>query len=284
MIQGDKNMVKYEDLPQLNPEEQTPASKKQAHVSESGAGNAEKIKKLFGCCFEISKFEEGDCIPIGSEGMFCPTGEMINIIGDFESFEQFLSETSKLADEYDLAEIKQWLGSKGADIDEKLFAVLRAFTENFQKKYPDNPQRGEVRRKILNSRENKEIKLSDIFGENGAECAEIAALVQAYLQKEGISSTYFSGHVLWRKSDEYSDMHTFIIIRQDGKVYIYDPANPTSIASETIPSVFTAEANFDEEMAKKQNRFVTAKNIFDKKEVFYGVSDCTSVKEEKHII
>lgn len=246
------------------------------------AGKVEKTKQLFGHCFEISKFDEGDSVPVGGESIFS-TEANIKVKGDFEKFNQFLAETHELAGKYDLPKLKEWLGSQGIEIDEKLFATLFAFTKKFEEKYPDNPQRAETRRKLY-SEKGKEMKLSDIFEANSAECAEIAALAQGYLQQEGVPSTYFSGDVLWNRDDEFSEEHSFIVVRQGDKVYIYDPTNPVSTTSGKFPSIYTTEAKFDEEMAKGQKRFVTAKNLVSKKEAFYGTNNGTNVWAEKDVV
>jgi len=242
----------------------------------------EKVKQLFGHCFEISKFEENDRIPVGGESIFSAEAN-IKVEGDFENFKEFFQETQDIANKYDLPKLKEWLSSQGIEIDEKLFAELFAFTKKFEQKYPDNPERSETRKKLYGEK-GKQLKLSDIFNANSAECAEIAALAQGYLQQEKISSSYFSGDVLWNKEEEFSEEHSFIIIRQGEKVYIYDPANPTNTTSGKFPSLYTAEADFDEEMAKGQKRFVTARNILSKKEAFYGVNNGTNVWAEKHVV
>jgi len=263
--------------PKFNPEEQAPTP-----APEAEAEKVEKIKQFFGHCFEISKFDEGDRIPVGGESIFS-TEANIKITGDFESFKQFLTETHEFAGKYDLPKLKEWLSSQGIEIDEKLFATLFAFTKKFEEKYPDNPERAEARRKIYNEK-GEEIKLSDLFNANTAECAEIAALAQGYLQQEGVPSTYFSGDVLWNRDEEFSEEHSFIIIRQGDKIYIYDPTNPVNATSGKFPSIYTTEANFDEEMAKGQKRFVAAKNLLSKKEAFYGTNDGTNVWAEKSIV
>lgn len=242
----------------------------------------EKIKQLFGHCFEISKFEKGDRIPVGGESIFSPEVN-IKVEGDFENFKEFFRETQEMATKYNLPKLKEWLSQQGVEVDEKLFAELFAFTKKFEQKYPDSPERSETRRKLY-SEKRQTIKLSDVFNANSAECAEIAALAQGYLQQEHISSSYFSGDVLWNKEEEFSEEHSFIIIRQGERVYIYDPANPTSTTSGKFPSLYAVEANFDEEMTKGQKRFVTARNILSKKEAFYGVNDGSNVLAEKHIV
>jgi hypothetical protein len=242
----------------------------------------EKIKKLFGHCFEISKFEGGDQIPVGGESVFSSETN-ITVEGDFKNFSEFFRETHEALDKINLPKLKEWLSSQGFDLDDNLFAELFAFTKKFEQKYPNNPARAKTRKELYREK-GEQLKLSDIFGANSAECAEIAALAQMYLQQEGVSSSYFSGDVLWEKEDEFSGEHTFIIVRHNGKIYIYDPTNPTETTSGKFPSLYTVVADFDIEMAKGEKRFVTAKNIISKKEAYFGVNNGTNVSAQRHIV
>lgn len=242
----------------------------------------EKVRQLFGHCFEITRLEEGDQIPVGGESIF--SGETsIKVIGDFESFKEFFKQIDEIAGKYDLPKLKEWLVSQGIEIDENLFAKLLAFTKKFEKQYPHNTEREQSRKKLYKEQAGK-LKLSDIFQENSAECAEIAALAQNYLQLTNTPSTYFSGDVLWNRNKEFSEEHSFIVIRQGDKSYLYDPTNPLDTTQGTFPSIYTTEENFDAEVRKNQKRFVTAKNILSKKEAFYGVNDGTNVDAERHIV
>lgn len=270
-------LAKAKDTPEY---QQAQIEKAEERRAEIGIG--EKTKQLFGHCFEISRLDEGDHIPIGGKN-FLSIEANIKVKGDFEMFNQFLTETHELVGKYDLPKLKEWLDSQEIEIDEKLFATLFAFTKKFEEKYPANPERAEMRRKCY-SEEGKEVKLSDIFDANSAMCAEIAALAQGYLQREGVPSTYFSGDVLWDRDNEFSGEHSFVVIRHGNKVYIYDPTNPVITTQGTFPSIYTTEVKFDEEMARGQKRFVTAKNLLSKKEAFYGTNDGTSLWAERDIV
>ncbi len=258
-----------------NPEENAPIPR--AKVDMGG-----KIQQLFGQSFEISKIAENDQIPVGGKSIFS-TEANIDVTADFENFKQFFADTRELAGKYDLPKLAAWLRSKGMEIDEKLFAELFAFMKNLEEKYPDNAE-GEEERVKMYDKKDTNIKLSDLFNTGTAQCAEIAALAQGYLQQENVSSTYFSGDVLWNSNDEFSEKHSFIVIRQGDKAYIYDPTNPTRTTAGKFPSIYTTEANFDEEMAKGQKRFVTAINLLNKKEAFYGTNNGTSVRADEHIV
>jgi len=258
-------------------------TKEKAPAAESGIEIGERTKQLFGHCLEISRLEEGDRIPVGGTSIFSTKAD-IEITGDFKYFEQFFTEVHEMSDKLKLPKIREWLDEQELDIDEKLFATLFAFARKYEEKYPANSERAAERRRVYHERD-REIKLSTLFENNAAECAEIAALAQFYLQQEGIASTYFNGDVLWNKDWEFSEEHSFIIIRQGDKNYIYDPSNPlVGSDSGRWPSIYTTELNFDEEMAKRQKRFVTARDILSKKEAFFGTNNGTLVLAEEHVV
>ncbi len=124
----------------------------------------------------------------------------------------------------------------------------------------------------------KQVKLSDVFEYKSAECAEIAALAQYFLQGEGVDSSFFSGEVLWNKDDEFGEKHSFVILRdKDKQQYIFDPANPTKMQHGIYPSLYTVKPDFDAEVRKGQKRFVAGTNILTKREVSYGVGNGTNV-------
>jgi len=247
---------------------------------------SERIKHSFGHCFEVFKFENGDAIPAGGGSIFSNETD-IKIAGDFESLKMFIDETHELAERYDLSKLRGWLDLVGTEIDEKLFARLLAFTEKLEVLCPENSKRLEMREELYKEK-GEGIKLSDVFDKNVAACVEIATLAQVYLQEEGVCSSFFSGDVLWNEAGgedlEFSDAHSFIVIRDSGRQYIYDPSNPTNTTAGKFPSIYTMGADFDKEMARGEKKFVTAQNILSKKEVFYGVNDFTNIIPERDIV
>ncbi len=257
-------------------------SEGEAFVPETETDKAGKVRRFFGHCFEITGFDEGDRIPVGGENRFS-TDTNIEVRCDFENLRQFLGEAHEFADKVNVSKVKEWLGSQGIEFDEKLFAILFAFTKKFEETYPDTPERSDARLAFY-SEKGREFKLSDIFNANIAECAEIAALAQVYLQQEDVPATYFSGDVLWNKEHEFSGEHSFVIIRQGEKTYIYDPTNPVDSTSGKFPSIYITKVDFDDQMATMQKRFVTAVNILSKKEAFFGTNNGTNVRAESHIV
>jgi hypothetical protein len=241
----------------------------------------ERTSRLFAHCFEIARLEEGDSIPVGGESVWSPETN-IQMEGDFENFQDFFDEVLELASKYNLPKLKEWLDSQGVEMNEKTFASLFAFTKKFEEKRKENPNRASDRRMLYTER--KDLKLSDVFKGNIAECAEIAALTQAYIQKTGINSSYFSGDVLWRKDQEFPEAHSLIVIREGDKTYLYDPTNPTETNQGKYPSIYTTESNFDMEVRKGQKRFVSARNLLNGKEVFFGVSDGTAINPNSDIV
>ena len=83
--------------------------------------------------------------------------------------------------------------------------------------------------------------------------------------------------------DEFSEEHSFVVIKQGDKTLIFDPSNPVTTKEGKFPSIYVVEADFDTEVRKGVKRFVTAKNILSGKEAYFGVNDGTNIDEENII-
>jgi hypothetical protein len=242
----------------------------------------EKLKEFFGHCFEISEIEAGSLVPVGGTSIFSHEVN-IKVEADLDNFSDFYAKIKGIAEKYDLSKLREWLDAQGVEVDEKLFAELFAFTKTFEKEYPENENKQESRTKLYGS-DDRQAKLSEVVESGSAECAEIAAVSQGYLQQREIPSSYFSGDVLWSKDEEFSDEHSFLVIRQENKTFIYDPTNPTNTNHGSFPSLYAVGVDFDEEMSQGTKKFVEAENILNKEKAYYGVNDGTNVIPEKHIV
>lgn len=235
-----------------------------------------KLKQLLDHCFELSRIDEGDIIPVGGNKL---SGKMtIGVRADFETLETFFAAVHKYAEEADKEKIRAVIAKEGVEISEELFAELLAFTRVWAEQFPANPK-ADVEREKLYSDKRGQIAISEIVRAGVARCAEIAAMAQAYLQREGVSSTYFTGEVLWAKTQEFGEAHSFIVIRSEGKVWIYDPMNPVRASGKVFPGIYSAPVNFDQEISAGTKKFVTAKNILTGREAFYGVGNHRNVSE-----
>lgn len=233
------------------------------------------VERLFGQSFEIKRLESGKPIPVGGSNLF--TDELDReVIGDLDHFNQLFQEMHIDVAKQDTPQLKQWLVAQQLPIDSRIVAALTAFTKKLAERYPITPENAATRNNMY-AADNRQVKLSDIFQNKSAECAEIAALAQYFLQNEGIGSSFFSGEVLWNKDYEFGEKHSFVIIRDKDAQYIFDPANPTKAQDGMYPSLYAVKANFDAEMRKGKKRFVTGTNILTKREAYYGVGNGTNV-------
>jgi len=259
----------------------------EGHIEKNkGDNQEEKIEKLFGRSLKISNIEDGDSIPVGGNRFGNEMNTMMEC--DFEKLEGFCKKVEEgveqLADEARLDKLKQWLEENNTNINPELFAKLTSFNQVYEHEFKQEEDENGEERKGLYLSDNKEAKLSEILHKSSPKCAEIAALAQYFLQEEDIPSTYINGDILRDEEIEFSSDHSYLIIEDDGKKYIYDPSNPLSSDSGPMPSVFSTEANFKEKITKGEKCLVRAENILTDKEVYYGVNDGTNIIPERDLI
>lgn len=237
----------------------------------------EGIEKLFGQSFEVKRLENGKPIPVGGSNIFTDNFDK-SVIGDVDYFNSLFQGMHSAIETYNSNNLKKWLEAQQLPIDPRLIATLTAFTKKLEDRYPITPDNAVARENMYaETSGGKEVKLSEVFESNSAECAEIAALAQYFLQDEGVDSRFFSGEVLWKKDYEFGEKHSFIIIRDKDKQYLFDPANPTKAQDGMYPSLYTIKADFNAEVRKGQKRFVAGTNILTKQEAYYGVGNGTNV-------
>lgn len=235
-----------------------------------------ETERLFGMNYELKRINPGDVIPIGRS----ISDELTGVTADLEYFNPLVQQMHEQAGKYNPAELKKYLESTNIAIDENLFTKLYAFTQILEKKYPITPEAESLHSSVYTKEKWGKVKLSEVFDSGKAACSEIAILAQYHLQQEGIPSSFFNGEVLWNKNHEFADPHSFILIRNGDKQYIFDPANPIRTTQGKFPSIYTTQANFDQEVRKNQQRYVTSKNVVTKKEAYYGVGNATNVLPE----
>jgi hypothetical protein len=241
---------------------------------------AENAREIFNHCFEIEHIEDGQRIPVGGSG-FKSAEHTKFAIADLSRFHDLYNSVTKGADSLDGEKIRSWLEVAEIKMDSETFAKLYAFTRIFAKNYPQNPDY-EPRRLALY--EVDEVLVSDVLSEQVQECAEVAAVAQGYLQQEGISSSYLSGEVLWSEDAEFPMPHSFIIIRENGKTFIYDPTNPIHTQDGILPSIYEPNVDLDTELRKKKKVFIRSTNVMTHEDSFFGVGDHASLSPERHIV
>lgn len=236
------------------------------------------IVRYFGKSFEIPYIERDSYIPVGGTSQYTNETD-IKVLVDSSRLEPLIQEMRDNASKYDRSKLKAWLQSGNIDIDENLFATLYAFTNVYTQRVGFNPDSAK-RRELYH---NDSQRLSEVINRNAAECAEIAALAQLYLQEERIDSTYFSGEVLGSKSWEFAEAHTFIPLKFNGREYIFDPANPhkASCADGTetlIPRIQKVE-NFRDKVGQGKKAYIETTSVLNQSQVWYGVGNGTEVSE-----
>lgn len=244
-----------------------------------------QFEKLYGHCSRVNTIKSGDSMVVGGS-LFADDSSQegaLKLIADIDIFSEFYKKAQSKVGLANLEQLRGLLDSSGYEMSEKIFAELLAFTRTLAEEYPSASEHAEGRQALYRNAQDG-LSLSDAFKENGAACVEISTLAQGFLQEQGIESSIINGEVLWQKDYEFADDHTFIIFKDMGKTYIYDPANPVSNGANPLPSVFVPVVDFDKEVSKNVKKFVTSKNVVTKGEVYYGVGDHHNIIPEEHII
>ncbi len=240
------------------------------------------ITKYFGKSFEIPHIGRDTYIPVGGTSQFTDETDVKALV-DWSGLESLVQEMRDTAPKYDRTKLKVWLESGKIDVDENLFATLYAFTNVYNQRIgfkSDSAKRSEIYR-------SGSPRLSEVITGNVAECAEIAALSQLYLQEEGIDSSYFSGEVLWNKEWEFAEAHTFIPLKFNGQEYIFDPANPhkassTDGAEMLMPRIQRVE-NFRDKVGQGKKAYVETTSALNQSHAWYGVGNGTNVSERDFV-
>ena len=245
----------------------------------------DNIIRYFGRSFEIPYIEKGSYVPVGGSWFSDELDTKVLVEGD--GLESLVQEMKDTASRGDRTKLKAWLESGNLDVDENLFATLYAFTSVYNNQVGFKPD--SAKRREMYSNGFPRLNLSEIITGNAAECAEIAALAQLYLQEEGgAGSTYFSGEILWNKKHEYADAHSFIPLKFNSQEYVFDPANPHRASSTRdgaemlLPRIQKVE-NFRDKISQGKKAYIETSSVLDQSLAWYGVGDGTNVSERDFV-
>jgi hypothetical protein len=243
---------------------------------EPVTGPKPKFEKLFGKGYVLHRIDEGDLIPVG--GDIASDRVDKKATADLANLEEVFVAARKELDATDLEKVNEWLEIQHIEIDPRLFVLAFGLRKILQK-FPQNQDRYNIRLGLY--KEGNLPNISEIVKTGTAECAEIAATTQAFLQREGFNSELVSGEVLWERDQEFGEPHSFIVIKGDNRTFIYDPYNPTPTSNGDYPSFYTSEKDFSKEIRKGKKRFVTTTNILNPKlQAYFGVGNLTNISEE----
>lgn len=248
-----------------------------------------KVEKLtVPGCYRATNIENNDKILIGGSNLFSRELNLA-VTADIENFERLFKNVETNAKHF--ADNKDWMESlhkAHPNLDLKLFVHVFAFDNIVRKMYPNMSANESQRTGFYDATGNK--KLSQSFSYGVCQCAEIAILAQAYLQRAGFETTFFNGELLHSAEDEFGEAHSFLSVKTDKGNYFYDPANPSNGDVGFAPRLSVIKAT---EAQKKQFEeiihstskerhcaFLEAKDIFSKSSWYYGFGDGCNIWPE----
>ena len=227
----------------------------------------------------MSDIQNDDKILIG--GSF-PGRLDLAVKADINQFKDFFEIVQKYTKNIQNNQSMQnWLKQNSSDFDIRIFSHLLAFDNVLRKIYPKLSDHIEQRSNFYDTEGSK--TLSQAVENGVCQCAEIAILAQAYLQKQDIQSQYFGGEMFRSLEDEFAEAHSFIMLKVLENDYIYDPVNSIFKNSMYLPRISSIEATPEQkkqfekkihiEGDKRNCAFLEAKNILTKSSWFYGCGD-----------
>lgn len=232
----------------------------------------------------ISDIQNNDKILIG--GSFLGKFDLA-VTADLDKFEHFFQKVEENARHFENNEgMKNWLKQVAPDFDAKTFAHMYAFDNVLRKMYPNLSSNISKRQGFYDTAGSK--RLSQSFDAGICQCAEMAILAQAYLERQGFNTKYFGGEVLHSSEDEFGEAHCFVSLKTEkGEDFFYDPANPTLYSNTYLPRISAIEATtaqkqqfenkIHSESGKRNCAFLEAKDIITKSSWYYGCGDGANI-------
>ena len=164
-------------------------------------------------CFS-DKIENGEELLVGM-GTY--------MIADYENFWELFEKIGTNAEVLvKNPAIKEWYSKMKLDFDFSVFCHMMAFNNVIRQQYPDIIDR----KKRSGNRLQEAKKLSEAVLRKKCACAEFAILAQAYFQKQNIPTRFVCGELVVNNEFDDFEAHSFIVLSNNGKEYIFDPVNP----------------------------------------------------------
>jgi len=229
------------------------------------------------------RLEDNQQLPVGGSLFSDKLTHKLEL--DFHTFDpelqNFTDENIQAHWEKDRENVTNWLQSINAEIDPYTFYKMyqvKAKTEALLKIDPSVKEEDPDRAKILYA---GNAKLSDLSGKSA--CVERAALGQYLLQKIGVESSYASGATMNTADGESMVNHAFIVVPENDSTLIFDIARPKT-SNPQMPRIMISEKPYDHSLLNgKDNLFVPASDVLDKKTLYFGVGD-PNIDEEPVIL
>lgn len=250
-----------------------------------------KRKQCFWKTTIVPYLENHELIPVWWSSLLHNTSDRF-VETDFENqlFVDFFNKVSETEDHYirDINAIER-IESVCPNVNKQLILSLIAYTMNYQKFFQWNVLADFTSYKITQERKTAYRDniplLSDIFKKNLQQCVEQSILVQKYLQNRWFNSQIINWEVMWkyRKWDtNFGGPHSFILIDNNNKEYIYDPTNPISTNDGSIvPRISTWLPNkLMPIFTWNEKKYIKTKDVIWWIVSYYGSWNLTGVSDE----
>lgn len=226
----------------------------------------------------LSELQHGDMFPVG--GSICGGPPTIFCKNDSDNFSAFFANFLSAVNSLEISELKQgletYLTANNIDCDSDTFQKAYAFSMVMQKFYPEFSRNYSQRRDSYHNNENC---LSEQLANGHAACLEVSVLAAQCMEKSGIQASILVGEMLENPDHEFPSEHTFVILKNNDRQYIFDAVNFIRHPNMPwMPSLY----NFDgkQEMLEAANNdrcLIESKAIWGSNTRFFGYGDHNNI-------
>lgn len=236
-----------------------------------------KLRKINEVSLTASNINVGDVIKVGANAYL----KIDKIPADLQAV--FDTMSAKVQQSMKNPRNTKLLEQNSIPMSHSLFTNLFVFTRVIAETFPGLACYDDSRQSFY--AENQTANLSELFERHLFQCAEFAVVAQMYLQSIGVDSEYVGGEFLGNQNWEFGDQHSFVIIHENDKDFVFDPANNNS---GNTPNISVVELTPKQKVkiqakllsGKRKVAFFETRDIITNRKAFYGYGDGANVSED----
>lgn len=230
---------------------------------------------------KVKNIGVGDTIQVGEKAFLRIDKIPEEILQAFDTIKQ--GATKQIDNPHNTEILKQ----QKIPMSQFLFTHLMGFARHIAEGFPDLKDTNYMGTRTELYHKKGTVNFSELFDNKSFQCAEYAVMAQLYLQSIGVDSEYVGGEFINTPVAEFGDQHSFVIIHEKDKDYIFDPANEIKLST-TLANISLIELNPKQKLKiqgiltgkGRKVAFFETTNLITKNKMYYGYGDSCNILPE----